>query len=200
MKRTADAAMDLPDYLRIQACANALSNHRLGQALLQLAPAEWSAPRTSFFPSLAATLNHILAVDQYYIGALYREPGLRESFAAFQPCDSAAQWLARQRHSDQRLLAWCSALDGPSIDAWVDMPRRGHVQRDRAGHVLAHLFNHQTHHRGQVHAMLAGTAVAPPQLDEFMMPSEAHLRRADLQALGWDEAAAYATGAGPATA
>jgi hypothetical protein len=40
--------------------------------------------------------------------------------------------------------------------------------------------------------MLASSAVAPPQLDEFMMPSEAHLRRADLQALGWDEAAVYA--------
>ena len=44
--------------------------------------------------------------------------------------------------------------------------------------------------------MLAGTAVRPPQLDEFMMPSEAHLRAADLAALGWDEAAIY----GPARA
>ena len=84
-----------------------------------------------------------------------------------------------------------TALDAAAIDAWVEMPRGDHVQRDRAGHVLAHLFNHQTHHRGQAHAMLAGTAVAPPQLDEFMMPSEAHLRRADMQALGWDEAAVY---------
>ena len=39
--------------------------------------------------------------------------------------------------------------------------------------------------------MLAGTAAAPPQLDEFMMPSEAHLRTADMQAFGWDEAAVY---------
>ena len=65
---------------------------------------------------------------------------------------------------------------------------RDRVQIDRAGHVLAHLFNHQVHHRGQLHAMLAGTAIAPPQLDEFLMPSEAALRAADLQALGWREA------------
>ena len=39
--------------------------------------------------------------------------------------------------------------------------------------------------------MLAGTAVAPPQLDEFMMPSEAHLRGADMLAFGWDEARVY---------
>jgi uncharacterized damage-inducible protein DinB len=74
------------------------------------------------------------------------------------------------------------------------MPRRDHVLRDRVGHVLAHLFNHHTHHRGQAHAMLSGTAVAPPQLDEFMMPSEAHLRVADMQALGWDEVGVYGQG------
>jgi hypothetical protein len=39
--------------------------------------------------------------------------------------------------------------------------------------------------------MLAGTAIAPPQLDEFMLPSEAHLRAADMAALGWSEAQVY---------
>jgi hypothetical protein len=42
--------------------------------------------------------------------------------------------------------------------------------------------------------------VAPPQLDEFMMPSEAHLRQADMQALGWDEATVYASGPKPGPA
>jgi hypothetical protein len=51
--------------------------------------------------------------------------------------------------------------------------------------------NHQVHHRGQAHAMLAGTAVKPPQLDEFLMPSEAHLRHADVAALGWTEASLF---------
>jgi uncharacterized damage-inducible protein DinB len=185
------AAMDLPGYLRIQAHANALSNHRLGQALAGFSDAEWQATRTSFFPSLALTLNHLLAVDLYYIGALYREAGLGEKYAAFRPSADATEWMRRQHDSDLRLVALCGALDAAAVDAWVEMPRRDHVQRDRAGHVLAHLFNHQTHHRGQVHAMLAGTPVAPPQLDEFMMPSEAHLRHADMQALGWDEATIY---------
>ncbi|MGL6109028.1 MAG: DinB family protein [Rubrivivax sp.] len=190
--------MELTGYLRIQAHANALSNHRLGVALAALGDAEWQAQRTSFFPSLALTLDHILAVDQFYVAALCRESGLRERYAAFVPCASATDWARRQRASDLRLVALCDALDASAVDAWVELPRRDHVQRDRAGHVLAHLFNHQTHHRGQVHAMLAGTAVAPPQLDEFMMPSEAHLRRDEMQALGWDEAAIYL--AGPARA
>jgi len=57
--------------------------------------------------------------------------------------------------------------------------------------VLAHLLMHQTHHRGQVHAMLAGTGVKPPQLDEFLMPSDAPYRVADMAALGWREEAVY---------
>ncbi len=184
--------MELHAYLRIQAHANALSNQRLGHALLALDAGDWSTTRTSFFPSLAQTLDHILAVDQYYIGALHGEAGLREAYAAFQPSARAADWLQRQRASDLRLVDFCRALDAQRTAAWVEMPRADHVQRDRVAHVLAHLFNHQTHHRGQVHAMLAGTAVPPPQLDEFMMPSEAHLRGDDMRAFGWDEATVYA--------
>ena len=47
-----------------------------------------------------------------------------------------------------------------------------------------HLFQHQIHHRGQVHAMLAGTPVKPPQLDEFFMAEEAPLRESELRDLG----------------
>ena len=190
--------MDLPAYLRIQAHANALSNCRLGAALCNMGDAEWQAARSGFFPSLALTLNHVLAVDLYYIGALHGDSGLRESFAAFRACDSAAEWRQRQLDSDLRLVARCNALDAVAVDAWIDLPRRDHVQHEQAGHVLAHLFNHQTHHRGQAHAMLSSTAVPPPQLDEFMMPSEASLRRHEMSAFGWDEARVYAAAEGRA--
>lgn len=183
--------MDLPHYLRIQARANRLSNHRLHAAMRGLSREDFHAPRTSFFPSLARTLNHILAVDGYYVGALYREPDLVAAYRAFAPADDVAALASRQAASDERLIAFCDALDAAHCAALVELDRGRHVQRDGVAHVLAHLFNHQTHHRGQAHAMLAGTAVAPPQLDEFMMPSEAHLREADMAALGWQEATVY---------
>ena len=63
----------------------------------------------------------------------------------------------------------------------------GKMQRDHVGFVLAHLFMHQTHHRGQVHSMLSGSHVKPPQLDEFLMPSDATYRVQDMSALGWTE-------------
>ncbi|HQZ45817.1 MAG TPA: DinB family protein, partial [Usitatibacteraceae bacterium] len=57
--------------------------------------------------------------------------------------------------------------------------------------LLAHVFEHQIHHRGQVHAMLAGTPVAPPQLDEFFCANEADLRAADFAELGFSEDAIW---------
>jgi uncharacterized damage-inducible protein DinB len=50
--------------------------------------------------------------------------------------------------------------------------------------VLEHLFQHDIHHRGQAHAMLAGTHIKPPQLDEFFLAGEEALRREELRALG----------------
>jgi uncharacterized damage-inducible protein DinB len=177
--------------MRIQAHANRLSNHRLHGAMAPLSRAEFHAPRTGFFPSLAETLNHILAVDLYYVGALRGDPDLRSVIDDFVPSDELAALAARQAASDMRLVSFCDALTAGALDCMVEMPRDTHLQHDRAGHVLAHLFNHQTHHRGQAHAMLAGTTARPPQLDEFMMPSEAHLRARDMAALGWHEDAVY---------
>ena len=186
--------MDLLTVLRLQARANRLANHRLHGAMAALSHDEVHAPRSSFFPSLMATLNHILAVDQYYVGALLGQTDrreLREHWARFVPDDALDALAARQAASDERLIGLCDALDAARCDAIVELPRRDHVQRERAGFVLQHLAMHQTHHRGQVHTMLSGSAVAPPQLDEFLLPSEAALRRADMAALGWDEAAVY---------
>jgi uncharacterized damage-inducible protein DinB len=184
--------MDLASYLRIQARANRLANHRLHAAMAPLTRDELHAPRTSFFPSLIETLNHILMVDVYYIAALYGEADMAAQADAVPAHDTLAPLAAAQAAADQRLIHFCDRADAAALDAEVRMDRRDHVQRDRAGHVLAHLLNHQVHHRGQVHAMLAATSIAPPQLDEFLMPSEAHFRTDDLRALGWSEATLFA--------
>jgi uncharacterized damage-inducible protein DinB len=181
----------LAGQYRLQARANRLANHRLHGAMASLAPAEFHAARTSFFPSLAATLNHILAIDEYYVGALHGDAGLPQKYERFVPASTLAELAGRQRASDERLIAWCEALTDAGCAAVVEMDRGEHVQRDLAAHVLQHLFMHQTHHRGQVHAMLSSTAVAPPQLDEFLMPSDAKSRVADMAALGWRESEIY---------
>ena len=73
----------------------------------------------------------------------------------------------------------------------MPVPRSSQLDHEPLHRLLAHVFEHQTHHRGQVHAMLSGSAVAPPQLDEFLMPSDAGFRVADMAALGWREDEVY---------
>ena len=179
--------MNLLSFLRTQVRANRLANHRLHAAWSVLSDAELQAPRTSFFPSLAATLDHILWVDGYYLDCLQGRPDARERALGWTPRRSGDALAAEQATSDERFIALLQACGDADLARVVEMPRRDHVQREPLANVVAHLLNHQVHHRGQVHAMLAGTAVAPPQLDEFLMSSEAHLRQADMAALGWRE-------------
>lgn len=179
------------EALRIQARANRLANHRLHAAMAPLSRSEFHAERTGFFPSLAGTLNHILGVDLYYVAALYREPDMARRWSGFEPADTLAALAARQAECDERFIACLDRATPADLDTVIELDRVSHVQRERFGHVVTHLVHHQVHHRGQAHAMLAGTAIAPPQLDEFLMPSEAHLREADMAALGWSEGAVY---------
>ena len=59
---------------RAMAYNNGWANHRLLAACAALAPGELAAPRTGFFPSLSATLNHILVIDRFYVDAMEGRP------------------------------------------------------------------------------------------------------------------------------
>jgi uncharacterized damage-inducible protein DinB len=184
---------ELNHYFHAQACNNAWSNLRLLRACAVLDDAEFIAPRTGYFPSLKDTLNHILTVDWLYVDALERavagrpvNPDAARFFEPLAPFATCAALAAAQREVDQRLIALCAGLT--DLSPTVSIQRADHVQREPLARVLAHLFQHQTHHRGQAHAMLAGTAVKPPQLDEFFLGEEAPLRAEELVALGLREA------------
>jgi uncharacterized damage-inducible protein DinB len=180
--------MDLLQHLRAHARANRLANRRLHEAMAPLSREEWHAARTGFFPSLAATLNHVLAVDAYYLDALHGVADMAVRWEAFVPADTHGELAARQAASDARLIAFCDALTPETMLAEVALDRTTRVDREVVARVLDHLFMHQTHHRGQAHAMLAGTRVAPPQLDEFLLAGDAAFREVELAAEGWDEA------------
>jgi uncharacterized damage-inducible protein DinB len=188
----------LAHHLYTMACNNAWANHRLLRACEELSQQDFVAPRTGFFPSIKATLNHILTVDGYYVDALERslrgEPPNAEPWRFFEPeepFDTAAALSAAQHAVDRRLVALCAALTDADLGRVIQVPRRSGVQQEPLTRLLAHLFQHQIHHRGQAHAMLAGTPVAPPQLDEFFCANEAHLRADELAEIGLSEAAIW---------
>ncbi len=180
------------------ACNNAWANHRLLTACMRLSPEAFAATRTGFFPSIVATLNHVLTVDWYYVDALERWLHRREAnrmpstfFEPEVPHADARALHAAQRAVDDRLIAVCAALDDARLAEGVPVMRRAGLEPERADRLLGHLFQHQTHHRGQAHAMLAGTDVAPPQLDEFWCANEAHLRARELAEIGLSEEAIW---------
>jgi uncharacterized damage-inducible protein DinB len=174
--------------LRGMAYNNAWANHRLLAACAGLSQAEFEAERVGFFPSIQATLNHILLVDRFYIDAMEGGSLGPAIFADRLPCRSVAELRPAQAEMDRRLIAFCESLGEEGAGRIVAVHRADHVQRERADRLLLHLFQHQVHHRGQAHAMLSATSVPPPQLDEFFAVGEAPLRAAEFAELGWTEA------------
>lgn len=176
--------MSLAGHFGAMARNNLWSNDRLLAAVTALAPSEFEAERASFFPSIRETLNHVLSVDLYYIDML-EEGGVGLAvFDRFADHDDAAGLAAAQAQADRRLLDFCDGLSDAELDRRVPTDRGGDgMVPERIGDLLAHLFVHQIHHRGQVHAMLSGTSVAPPQLDEYFLGFDLGRRRAEVARL-----------------
>jgi uncharacterized damage-inducible protein DinB len=172
---------------RAMAYNNAWANHRLLAACAGLSQAEFEAPRTGFFPSIQATLNHILVVDRFYVDALEGGTLGPAAWSNPVPYPTVATLRPAQAAVDRRLIAWCEKLDEPGLDRIIRVHRGTRVQTERADRLLLHLFQHQVHHRGQAHGMLSATPVPPPQLDEFFSLGEAPLRATEFAALGWTE-------------
>ena len=182
------------EHQRKMARNNAWSNDRLYRACAKLTEAEYRARRVSFFPTIPLTLSHILTVDWYYIDALLAEGRGYDVFAGDEPYATLAELEAAQRASDLKLIAFCDGLTPPDLEREVILDRREAGRfAETIPAVLGHLFIHQIHHRGQVHAMLSGTAVKPPQLDEFFLDQDEPLRRDELRALALPESPPYKT-------
>ena len=173
---------------RAMAYNNAWANHRLLGACSRLTQQEFEALRIGFFPSLKATLNHILVIDWFYVDGLEGGWLGPKAWANLEPCAKVADLQREQAAVDKRLIAVCAALTEPSLNGEVRINRDTRIQFERRDRLLLHLFQHQVHHRGQAHAMMSGTSVKPPQLDEFFSIGEAPLRAAEFAALGWTEA------------
>ncbi|MHC1549919.1 DinB family protein [Phyllobacterium sp. K27] len=160
----------LHDHFSAMARNSAWSNHRLLSACEQLSPAEFAQECTSFFPSLQLTLNHNLIVDHMYMADMSGVGRANIGLEGDVPFPAASDLKRAQEKFDRSLIAFCGGLSVPDLNRLVTITwGAGDTSLEPIHLILSHLFVHQIHHRGQAHAMLAGTNVPPPQLDEFFL-------------------------------
>ena len=157
--------MDLTTHFQILARYNRIANERLYAACAELDEAEYRKQRSGSFGSIHGLLNHILLGDRRWLGLF--EGGQRATPPLNQILydDFSSLRSARERE-DARLQSFFSNIDVAFWDR--SFPYTNNQGRDyvETAHVAcSHLFNHQTHHRGQVHVMLSDAGVAAPGLD-----------------------------------
>ncbi|MBU1317347.1 MAG: DinB family protein [Alphaproteobacteria bacterium] len=134
---------------------NRWANALVYEACAELTEAEYRADQGAFFGSAHRTLNHLLCADRIW---MKRVTGSGEAPTALDTIlheDFAALREARIAE-DQRIIDWIETLDeGKLAASFTYSPiSSSTVITQPLGPVLAHVFNHQTHHRGQVHMIL----------------------------------------------
>ena len=159
-------------YFKRFARYNQWANARLYEACATVSDAARKAPREAFFGSIHRTLNHILLCDRMWlsrlgVGDLVTDPLDTELYTDFDE-------LRRERVAQDRVIV--DYVAAQSDDALGEVKSyanaSGASQRTPHATILQHFFNHQTHHRGQIHDMLSQTAVAPPPLDMIYFARE----------------------------
>ncbi len=164
-------------YVVTMARYNAWQNRQVMPVLDAMPQADLCRDRGAFFGSLLATANHLLWGDMLWMSRFdprlaAPETGIPES-VALHP--TAAAWGAERFRLDGRILLWAQGLRAIDLKGEISW-YSGVLQRDMKvplTQAVVHMFNHQTHHRGQIHAMLTAAGYRAPVSDLFAMPEEA---------------------------
>src|SRR6185295_9749715 len=147
---------------------NAWANRRLYDAAAKLPDADYRAERGAFFGSVHRTLNHLLVTDRIWMRRLTGEGPTYSALDVVAYDDLA--WLRSEREAeDHRIIGFVDGLDDARLAGAVTYRTIASPQEitQPLGPALLHVFNHQTHHRGQAHALLSGIGGrdAAPSLD-----------------------------------
>lgn len=156
------------EWARLMAAYNSEMNRRLCAAADGLTPAQRTEDRGAFFGSVQGTLSHLLWGDRTWMhrfdGWEKPEGGIRTSPGLYPDWDALK---AARAETDAGIEDWAARLDPTWLHGHVTW-FSGAIGREvtRPAWVLvAHFFNHQTHHRGQAHALLTGLGVPTGDTD-----------------------------------
>jgi len=163
------------DYVRTMARYNAWQNKGLRKILQDMPESELTRDRGAFFGSILGTANHLLWGDLLWMARFDggdgpgEGVGLRESPAL---CPDVWAWETLRYRTDGRIRAWADRLHAVDLTGdmtWRSVVLDGEITRP-VDVCVTHFFNHQTHHRGQIHAMLTAAGVHPGDTDLIVMP------------------------------
>jgi uncharacterized damage-inducible protein DinB len=152
---------------------NAWANVRLFQMAGGLQDEQYRRNVGAYFKSLHGTLNHLLTADRIWMRRLTGAGDHPDKLNAILFDDLSSLRLAREEE-DRRIIDFVHGLADPAFEEVLDYRTlNGTPQRQQCRQILAHLFNHQTHHRGQAHAILTVLGVTEPDpLDLLIMARE----------------------------
>ena len=144
---------------------NRWANSRVYDLAAALSDEEYRRDRAAFFKSLHGTLNHILVADRIWMGRITGEGGAQPPLDTILHEDLAGLRTAREAE-DARILRHIDGLEESAFhDTVTYRNSTGKAFTDPLATILSHFFNHQTHHRGQAHAILTGLGKQVPPLD-----------------------------------
>lgn len=132
--------------------------------------------RGAFFGSIAATLNHILWDHRVWLARQQGDVATASTVGARHPyTDAPRDWAAYKQARltlDDDIKTWCAGLTSADLARDVDWMRGDTPVQTAFWFNLLHMFNHATHHRGQVHAMLTSAGIDPGSTDLPMLPTD----------------------------
>lgn len=172
------------DHIRLMSRYNAWMNERLYAAASSLTDEALSAERNAFFGSILGTLNHLVVADRIWLGRYTFHPADYQALAALGTLNKPerldqpmAADIRELRVLRQRLDACIEALAQEIREEQLDQPlsyrnMKGVEARRNFFALLMHLFNHQTHHRGQVTTLLSQAGVDVGVTDLLMLIPE----------------------------
>jgi uncharacterized damage-inducible protein DinB len=146
---------------------NAWANARIYDAVLGLSEEQQWRPLGLFFGSLGGTLNHILVADRVWMKRFTGAGDHPDKLNATIAHDLRDLWRLREAE-DQRIIDYANALSDATLEQTFTyrMMTRPDLVTSKLWPDLLHVFNHQTHHRGQAHTGLSIiTGQEPPSLD-----------------------------------
>ncbi len=153
-------------HFEMLAAYNAWANRRVYDAAAKLPDADYRADRGAFFKSVHGTLNHLLVADRIWMRRFTGEGEAPSRLDAIL-FDSLNELRAAREREDERIIRYVDGLSEAALASrfrYRTITNPKDVEQPLAP-ALIHFFNHQTHHRGQVHCLLTGLAGEAPSLD-----------------------------------